>query len=37
MKLYHHPISHNCRRVLATIYENGLKDVDLVQVDLFQG
>jgi len=37
MKLYYHPISHNCRRVLATIYENGLKDVDLVKVDLFKG
>ena len=37
MKLYYHPISHNCRRVLATIYENGRDDVELSVVDLFKG
>lgn len=36
MKLYYHPISQNCRRVLATIYENGL-DLELEEVDLLQG
>ena len=37
MKLHYHPISHNCRRVLATIYENGRDDVELSVVDLFKG
>jgi glutathione S-transferase len=37
MKLHYHPISHNCRRVLATIYELGRDDVELNLVDLFQG
>ena len=37
MKLYYHPISSNCRRVLATLFESGRDDVELVQVDLFQG
>lgn len=37
MKLYHHPISQNCRRVLATIYENGRDDVELEIVDLMKG
>ena len=36
MKLHYPPISHNCRRVLATIYENGREDVELNLVDLFQ-
>jgi glutathione S-transferase len=37
MKLHYHPISHNCRRVLATIHELGRDDVELNLVDLFQG
>jgi glutathione S-transferase len=37
MKLYYHPASHNCRRVLATLYECGRDDVELVLVDLFKG
>ena len=37
MKLHYHPISHNCRRVLATIYEVGRDDVELALVDLFNG
>lgn len=37
MKLYYHPISGNCRRVLATIYETGRTDVELVLVDPFKG
>ncbi len=37
MKLHYHPISHNCRRVLATIYEIGRDDVELALVDLFNG
>jgi len=37
MKLHYHPISHNCRRVLATIFELGRDDVELNLVDLFQG
>lgn len=37
MKLHYHPISHNCRRVLATIYENGRDDVELNLVNLFEG
>jgi len=37
MKLYHHPISDTCRRVLATIYELGRDDVELVTVNLFEG
>lgn len=37
MKLYYHPISDNCRRVLATIHELGRDDVELDVVDLFKG
>jgi glutathione S-transferase len=37
MKLHYHPISHNCRRVLATIHEVGRDDVELALVDLFKG
>lgn len=37
MKLYYHPISDNCRRVLATIYELDREDVELEVVDLFKG
>jgi glutathione S-transferase len=37
MKLHYHPISHNCRRVLATIYELDRDDVELSLVDLFKG
>ena len=37
MKLHYHPISHNCRRVLATIYENGRDDIELNLVNLFEG
>jgi len=36
MRLYYHPISHNCRRVLATIYELDREDVELSVVDLFK-
>jgi len=36
MKLHYHPISHNCRRVLATIYELGREDIELSLVDLFK-
>ncbi len=37
MKLYYHPISDNCRRVLATIHENGRDDIELEVVDLMKG
>lgn len=37
MKLHYHPISHNCRRVLATIYELAREDIELSVVDLFSG
>lgn len=37
MKLHYHPISDNCRRVLATIHELGREDVELQVVDLFNG
>ena len=37
MKLYYHPISQNCRRVLATIHETGRSDVELQLVDLMKG
>ena len=37
MELYYHPISQNCRRVLATIYANKRDDVKLVQVALEKG
>lgn len=37
MRLHYHPISHNCRRVLATIHELGRDDIELNLVDLFQG
>ena len=37
MKLYYNPISPNCRRALATVYENGREGVELVLLDLMKG
>jgi len=37
MKLYSHPFSNNCRRVLVVIDELGLEDVEVVQVELGKG
>ncbi|NOY91111.1 MAG: glutathione S-transferase family protein [Deltaproteobacteria bacterium] len=37
MKLYSHPFSNNCRRVLVLIEELGLDDVEVVQVELGKG
>jgi len=37
MKLYSNPVSNNCRRVLATIEELGLDNVEVVNVDLGKG
>jgi len=34
MKLYSSPVSNNCRRVLATIEELGLGDVEVIDVNL---
>jgi len=38
VKLYYHPISDNCRRVLATVYENGQDEaVDFQLLNLLEG
>lgn len=38
MKFYYHPASTNCRRVLATIYDNKLEEqMEMVLVDLLKG
>ena len=37
VKLYYHPISDNCRRVLATVHFNGRDDIELELLDLMKG
>ncbi len=37
MKLYFHPISDNCRRVLATLHHVGRTDIELEVIDLMKG
>lgn len=37
MQLYSSPVSNNCRRVLATIEELGLDDVEVIDVNLAKG
>jgi glutathione S-transferase len=37
MKLYYHPLSSNCRRVLAALHFAGRDDIELIQVDFSKG